>query len=246
MKRLLSFSLMLFACFSATAQETTDFSEVSFKTKDGITINGVFQNPAVDATPAPAVILIHQGGSNKEEWLENPLTEKLLKAGYAVLVYDVRLHGDSEKDEGDIQDLFNNPKRAPLDLQAAIAFLKQDKKIDAKRIGIVGASIGANLACVAAASKKYTIKSVVSISAKSAAVQNLSGEKELKAPNNAFHIASKAEQDGKRAEWANELYALTTGKKKVEIAEGNKHGSYIIAEHPALQQSIIEWFKETL
>jgi len=39
---------------------------------------------------------------------------------------------------------------------------------------------------------------------------------------------------------------MTKGERKVEIASGNKHGSYIIKEHPYLEKQIIEWFEKTL
>jgi dipeptidyl aminopeptidase/acylaminoacyl peptidase len=161
------------------------------------------------------------------------------------LAYDIRLHGTSGKD-GKFADLFNNPNRAPLDLKAALKFLKNDGKINANRIGIIGASIGSNLATVAASDKSYGIKSVVILSAKTSAVQNLSGQKNTISPKNAFYIASKEEQGGKRDFWANELYKLTSGKKKVSIAPGKKHGSYILREHTYLQDEILKWFQEAL
>jgi dipeptidyl aminopeptidase/acylaminoacyl peptidase len=173
------------------------------------------------------------------------LTNTLVKKGYVVLAYDIRLHGTSGKD-GKFADLFNNPNRAPLDLKAALKFLKNDGKINANRIGIIGASIGSNLATVAASDKSYGIKSVVILSAKTSAVQNLSGQKNTISPKNAFYIASKEEQGGKRDFWANELYKLTSGKKKVSIAPGKKHGSYILREHTYLQDEILKWFQEAL
>ena len=162
------------------------------------------------------------------------------------MAYDVRQHGESEKDEGTLSDLFNNPKRAPLDLIAAIDFLKQDQNIDSDRIGIIGASIGANLACAAAASDVFNIKSIVSISAKTEAAQNLSGLAEPIKPKNAYFIASKNEQNGLRADWAEELFNKTTGERKLGIAAGDKHGSFILRSSKVLQDSIISWFENTL
>ncbi len=235
--------IFLFIIISTSFLNAQDIQEVSFTTDDNINIHAVYQLPSAQNASYPAIILIHQGGSSHKEWLELPLFKALLKEGYAVLAYDVRMHGLSGKD-GEFGDLFNNPKRAPLDLQAAIKFLKQDKRIDTNRIGIIGTSIGANLACVAS-SNNYGIKSAVSLSAKTSAVQNLSG-KETITPKNVFHIASKDEQGGKRDAWANELFNMTAGEKKVEVAPGNKHGSYIIKEHPYLQDEIIKWFEKTL
>lgn len=229
-----------------SAQNGQTFKEIQFKTTDNIAISGILQYPsAAEKGNFPAVILIHQGGSSIQEWIESAILNKLLENGFAILAYDIRMHGNSGKD-GEFSDLFNNPNRAPLDLLAAIAFLEQNKNIDASRIGILGASIGGNLACLAVSSEEYHIKSAVSMSAKTQAVQNLSGSTEIISPKNIFYIASKEEQDGKRVTWANELYTLSAGMKKVEIAEGHKHGSYILTEHAYLEDEIITWFNTSL
>lgn len=228
------------------AQNKTTSKEVSFLTKDSITINATFATPKVTSKKGPALILIHQGGSTRKEWQALSLWNDLLAEGYAILAYDIRIHGTSGKDNGDIYDLFNNPNRAPLDLLAAINFLKNENQIDTNQIGIIGASIGANLACVAAASNDYNIKSIVALSAKTKAAKNLSGSKEALMLKNAFYIASKKEQDGMRAKWANELFSKTSGHKKIIIADGDKHGSFILRENPNIQSEILKWFKKTL
>lgn len=241
---LLSALLCLLTLPGITQNKPTD-KEVSFFTSDSILIQATYRYPTLQKAPFPAIILIHQGGSTREEWLELPLVDQLIEAGYAILAYDIRLHGKSGKD-GEFEDLYNNPNRAPLDLLAAIDYLVHDDQVDTSRIGIMGASIGGNLACVAASSPAFPIKSAVSISSKVQAVQNLSGTTDPLSLQNTFHIASREEQDGMRAKWAHELYAITTGTRKVEIATGDKHGSYILREHLPLQAEIVLWFKETL
>ena len=245
MKYLIGTLIALWSTTNVLAQDDQRFKEVEYKTSDNITISASYQYPGNQQSSYPAIILIHQGGSSKKEWMDLPLTGKLLNEGYAVLAYDIRLHGDSGKD-GEFSDLFNNPNRSPIDLLATMGFLTQDKRIDASRIGIIGASIGSNLACVASASDDFDVKSAVSLSAKTSAVQNLSGKKETIVPRNVFYIASKNEQAGKREFWAKELYDLTKGERKIKIAPGDKHGSYILRENQDLEDEIIQWFKKTL
>ncbi len=242
----ISFFVLIFFSYNLRAQERQNSIEVEILTEDGIKISGSYQSPKDQTKLTPVIILIHQGGSSRAEWLELSLWNKLLDKGYALLAYDIRQHGKSSNDEGDLMDLFNNPDRAPLDLLAVINFLENDERVDSKRIGIIGASIGANLACVAASVDKYHIKSAVSISAKTSAVQNLSGKKAPISPNDVFYIASKNEQNGLREKWAYELYESTTGNKKIEIAKGDKHGSFILKDSKTLENSIIEWFEQTL
>jgi pimeloyl-ACP methyl ester carboxylesterase len=246
-KFILSLFILMFYSGTLQSQNLPESKELSILTEDGLTISASYQYPANPSKLTPVIILIHQGGSSRIEWLElSSLWDELLEEGYALLAYDVRLHGKSSKDEGDLMDLFNNPNRAPLDLIAVIKFLEKDKHIDPDRIGIIGASIGANLAVMAASMEKYPVKSAVSLSAKTSAVQNLSGMKTPVIPHNVFYLASKNEQNGLREKWAYELYDRTTGKREIEIAKGDKHGSYILRESKFLENSIIEWFKLTL
>lgn len=133
-----------------------------------------------------------------------------------------------------------------MELLATIDVLEKEKNIDSNRIGIIDASIGANLACVASASDKYNIKSAVSMSSMTNAIQNLSGSNAPLTLKNVFHIASKEEQNGMRATWANELFSITTAYKEVVIANGNKHGLFILRENSSLQTEILKWFKKIL
>lgn len=241
---LFCYSLLLTLCI--TAQKKNNSTEFNITTSDKQTISTTLSFPEIEANTYPAIILIHQGGSSKKEWLSLPITKQLLKEGYAILAFDIRMHGNSSKDiEGDLSifKLFDDPKRSPLDLQAVIEFMKKDKRIDNSRIGVMGASIGANLACVASANSEYGIKSIVSLSAKTSAVQNLFGKDEPIAFKNAFYIASDGEG---RKKWAKELYNATSGERKIVIAKGNKHGSFILKADKKLSNEVVEWFKQTL
>ncbi|MCK0132382.1 alpha/beta fold hydrolase [Flavobacteriaceae bacterium F08102] len=221
-------------------------NKVHFNTKDGIKIAATYQLPQLSSGKIPAVILIHQGGSNRNEWKSLPIWNNLIKAGYAILAYDIRQHGESEKDQGDMNDLFNNPNRAPLDVLAAISFLTKDTRIDSQRIGIIGASIGANLACVAASSNAYQVKTVVALSPKTTAAQNLSGKNQPIKLKNALFIASEKEQNGMRKKWAKQLYEMTSGNRLVGISPGNLHGSFILKEDSKMNTVVEEWIKNTL
>lgn len=217
--------------------------KVSFKAADGLTIKGTLGQPAEVTTALPAVILIHQGGSDRNEW--SGFFEQLIKEGYIVLAYDIRSHGKSDNG-GPIGQLFNDPHKAPLDLQAAVTFLQETEGVDKNRIGIVGASVGSNLACVAAGSKKYAIKTAVAISGKASAVYDLGGDENLTF-RSIYHIASEKEQGGMRAKWAQEMYDKTAEPRKIEVVKGSSsHGSFIFKDDNSLKQRIMTWLQNTL
>ncbi len=214
---------------------------VTLKTSDGFHIAATLTLPAEKKAPMPGVILIHQGGSNRGEWA--PYTPKFISAGYAVLAYDVRGHGQSDKVD-DIFALFDDPNQAPRDLQAAIAYLRHRPEVDSSRIAVVGASIGANLACVASA--KMGVKTAVAISGKTSAVYHLAGTKKLKLKS-IFYIASAGDQGGKRAAWARELYDQTAQPRKIRIVKNSSaHGVHIFGDDPTVVEEIIAWLKATL
>ncbi|MDN5202099.1 alpha/beta fold hydrolase [Fulvivirgaceae bacterium BMA10] len=220
-----------------------DKKEVSFKTEDGFTIKATLQTPETGSN-LPAVILIHQGGSDRSEW--KSLVKKLGEQQFITLAYDVRGHGSSDKVES-ISSLFNDPNQAPLDMKAAITFLRNHEKVDPFRIAIVGASIGGNLACVGSGDLAYGIKTAVSMSAKTSAVKNLAGEGKQLSIKSVFYISSEKEQKGTRAKWSRELYDQTSEPKKITIVEGSRaHGVGIFKDDPKLEDDIINWLKKTL
>ena len=224
----------------------TDFAEitisdVTFVTSDSITISGQLRRPAArPGTKLPTVILIHQGFRTRAEW--NPFLSAFSAAGYTTLAYDIRGHGASGGSFTSAD--FDNPNTSPKDLVAAIAFVASLPGADADRIGIVGSSVGGNLACVA--SQKRWVKTAVNISGKTSAVRNLAAESELDL-DSMFHISSSGDGGGQRATWANELYGFTSAPRKVEVVAGSSaHGVGVINAAPNLLSRIIAWLAETL
>ena len=76
-------------------------SAVSFKTKDKLILKGSYYAPKKSkskAKAAPAALLIHDAGSDRSE-LES-VAGYLQKRGFAVLVVDLRGHGESAEKDG--------------------------------------------------------------------------------------------------------------------------------------------------
>lgn len=217
-------------------------SEVALTTADNYKIHATLIKPKRVNKESPAVILIHQGFSNREEW--RFLFPRLVDQGYAVLAIDLRGHGNSQKlTTGKIAALFNDPEQAPFDLKAAIDFLAECDDIDSRRVAVVGASIGANLAV--AGIHRYGVKTAVAVSGKTEAAQNLAGDKTLKL-RRIYFIASM-EQQGNRAAWAREMYEMTAEPRRLSIAKhSNSHGVGIFLDQPELVDQVIDWLAQTL
>lgn len=165
MKFPVSFIVLLLVCAGALAADAAG-TAVTFDTSDGVKISAVFvKGPAAKG---PAVVLLPMLGRTKADW--DPIISKCLlpETGFSFLAIDVRGHGSSTG-QGDktlnwkdfsARD-FNDAVR---DVEAAVKWLRARPDVDGDKIGIIGASIGANLALVYAASDP-AIKVVALLSA---------------------------------------------------------------------------------
>ena len=81
---------------------------------------------------SPAVLLLPAQDGKKEDWL--PLAIRLQKEGYGVLALDWRGAGGADREAW------------LADVRAGFEFLRAQKKVDAARIGLIGAERGASAA----------------------------------------------------------------------------------------------------
>ena len=126
---------------------------VRFPTSNGKSLHGWFI-PAVER--APALVIMHGWGGNAEMML--PLAAPLHAAGYALLLVDARCHGLSDADS------FASLPRFAEDIEAALSWLGSQPEVDAGRLGVIGHSVGAGAALLAA-SRRDDLRLVVSLAA---------------------------------------------------------------------------------
>jgi hypothetical protein len=107
--------------------------------------------------PCPAVAYCHgfTVDRNESHFLFARLARRLEEAGVASLRIDFRGSGDSE---GRFEDM--TPLEEVSDARAAIARLRKDKRIDPRRIGILGMSLGGMVAALTAG-REPRLRSVV-------------------------------------------------------------------------------------
>lgn len=149
----------------STPPELVTGETVSFKTPDGFNIFAAWFTSNRQTGRRPAVVLIHPFDEDLGIWV--PFVPDLTDAGFHVLAYDVRGHGRSTfhndvyfpRSRFQIED-FNS---MPLDVEGAIGWLKRRADVDATRIGLVGAALGANIAYVSSGTNP-DVKTAVAIS----------------------------------------------------------------------------------
>jgi fermentation-respiration switch protein FrsA (DUF1100 family) len=117
--------------------------EVEFESpEDGMVLRGWFLPAATDIA-GPALVMCHGVWTGRRECL--PMALRFREAGYSVLCFDFRAHGESG---GRFISLGHNETR---DVLGAIAWLRARPEVDARRIGLLGFSMGAAAALQAAA-----------------------------------------------------------------------------------------------
>jgi pimeloyl-ACP methyl ester carboxylesterase len=113
------------------------YEDVSLRTSDGLTLKGWFFPVRGDR----AAILIHGRHANRAEYqgrLEH-IADFLIAAGFSVLLFDLRGHGDSDGDR------FSLGQFERLDVASAIDFVG-GRGFAENRIALLGISLGAGTA----------------------------------------------------------------------------------------------------
>ena len=139
------------------------WEDVRFRTSDGLMLAGWFVPPAPDSGGA-TVIFAHGFGGHRGEML--PQAALLTTQGYGALLIDLRNCGDSEGTQTTLG------YKEPLDVAAAVEFLRSRPGVDPDRIALVGVSLGA-AASIRAAAVTPQVRAVVAESAFSSLQDNV-------------------------------------------------------------------------
>jgi dienelactone hydrolase len=119
---------------------------VRFRASDGRPVTAEYTPGGPDA---PAVVLLHEIRGGPDQWA--PLIPHLHDAGFATLAYVSRFS-------------WNETDRLP-DVVGAVRWLRARPDVDRRRIGLVGASIGASTAVFAMATgTRTTVDAAVALS----------------------------------------------------------------------------------
>lgn len=119
------------------SEQNIKFEDVSFQTKDGVTLSGWFM-PSV-AAGKKAIVLVHGHGGGRNEGMR--YAKMLTEAGFNLVTFDLRVFSKSSKAFASM-GYFEK-----LDVIAAVDFLVNVKKMES--IGVFGVSLGASTAILA-------------------------------------------------------------------------------------------------
>jgi len=227
--------LLAAPCAAARAAET---QTVTFAARDGVQVSAVLHLP--EKTPAPAVVFLNMLGRTHRDW--DDAAAKFVEAGIAVLAVDFR---PSALPDPAAADATGSPYAAlVMDAEAARAYLAARPDINPGRIGMAGASLGANVA-VLAASNDPSVRSLALLSV-SLDYRGLKLEQALKkfASRPALLVASSEDPFALRT--ARQAVTMGDGARELRVLSGAGHGTVMLAREPDLATALVDWFLRTL
>lgn len=216
---------------------------IQYVTEDGVNIKGTFVPPI--GLKAPLIIMLHQLG--RDRWTYEPYWSGLREAGFGLAAIDLRGHGQSVKAGN--RDLswedFNKSdwQNARYDVLGLLPVITKKRGVDTGNIGIMGASIGANLALNALAGHSE-LKSGVLLSpgldyrgiTTIKAIKNLSEKPVMIAASKGDSYAYESAKNLSQEVGPDTLYEL----------DGETHGTDMLKADPGLLKNIIDFFKSNL
>lgn len=225
-----------FAVLAVTAPTPAASTQrITLRTDDGVVLAAMWYEPST--RPAPAVILVHMLQRSRRDF--EALASRLSADGIGALAIDLRGHGESQH-TGEIQDYSS----FVLDVKAARRFLAGRSDVQQSRVGIVGASLGANLAMLEAGGDG-SIASVALLSP-SLEYRGLRIEPSLRKYGARPALLVAADDDPYAARSARELRKVGEGRRELLILSHAGHGTQMLGRDPDLVRTVTDWFKRTL
>lgn len=228
---------------NVTAKSDYPSEKIVLTTGDGVTIYGTFVY-IDDSESHPAAILCHQFRNDRSSY--RTFQDLLAGNGICSLAIDFRGFGESVDDgltytnfkDRDYIDMLN-------DIESAFNYFTDGpgkERVDAERIGLVGASIGANLAIMAGAG----LDGLACIAALSPG-RDYFGLKPIDyAPDVEIPaFVAYAKGDRQSAEIVTDLVKAFDDNKPVVIEmDGSKHGTDMLQGD--FETDLLNWIKEQL
>jgi alpha-beta hydrolase superfamily lysophospholipase len=228
----------LLAAFLLLAGDASAAQRVTFRTDDGVNLVATWYEPST--RPGPAVILVHMLTRSRREW--EALAQRLSSEGIGALALDLRGHGESSAGPAGAPDRIDYSALV-LDLRAARRFLAQRSDVQQTRVGIAGASLGANLAALlASADPSIASLALLSPSLDYRGLRIEAAARKITRPM----LLVAGDDDPYASRSARELEKAGGGPREVRILKQAGHGTAMLGRDPTLADALVDWFRRTL
>jgi alpha-beta hydrolase superfamily lysophospholipase len=205
---------------------------VTFQSAGGRTVTGLLTES--NRRPAPAVVLVPMLGRPKEDW--QVVADRLAAAGIHSLSID-------------LPALFLPPDSRELtswsdDVRAAVGFLARRTDVGQGRIGLAGASLGANLVALAAAAEAE-VPSIALLSP-SLDYRGVRIDRAMQQFGVRHALLVASVHDPYAARSVRTLQEGGSGLWQVRWSNVVAHGTALLSQDPEVVRALVEWFQQTL
>ncbi len=208
--------------------------ELRFRAPDGTRLVGHRFGSAKPNPRRTAVVLAHMSVGDLCQWV--PFARRLARQGLFVFPFDLRGHGLSE---GAVDHAL-----AATDVAAAV---RTARRLGARKVVVVGASLGGIAALVAAPRLGRSVAGVAAISAPAAIEGELDAMPavpQIAVPT--LYVAAAADQNPPYdfAADARTLYEATgTQAKRLALVDGSLHGVFLVDGSPSVRNLLVAFLR---
>lgn len=232
--RLLAWAVLALACGLPASSSAAAGRPVSLVSLDGTALAGQLYESA--SRPAPGVVLVHMLSRSKSDW--DGVAQELERQGVTALAIDLRGHGGSGGAAGALGGMVQ-------DVRAAVQWLAARPTVRPDAVGIAGASLGANLALLAAVELPVVrVVAAVSPSLDYRGVR-VNAEVMRKLGDRGVWLAASTE-DPLALRTLKELSESTAVPRDQQLSPVAAHGSALLAADPGLARALVDWLHQRL
>jgi pyridoxine 5-phosphate synthase len=209
-------------------------TRVTFTSTDGTALAGEIYEAS--ARPSPGVVLVHMLSRNKSDW--HGLPDRIRDAGITALAIDLRGHGNSSGSAGELREMIQ-------DVRAAARWLASRANVRPDAIAIVGASLGATLALLAAP-ELPTVRAIGVLSP-SLDYRGLRTDTALikRLGSRALWLSASTE-DPLALRTMRDFAAENSGPREQVVSTAPAHGSVLLERDGEVGRALVEWLRRTL
>ena len=223
--------LLLSLVLSANAEAGT---RVTFSSADGAAIAGELYESS--SRPAPGVVLVHMLSRSRGDW--GGLPDRIRDAGLTALAIDLRGHGQSSGSAQDLQGMIQ-------DVRAAASWLASRPNVRGDQIAIVGASLGASLALLAAADvPQVRAIGLLSPSLDYRGLRTDTGLLKRLGARSLWLAAS--DQDPLALRTLRDMAAEPSGPREQHVSTALAHGTALLDKDNDMGRMLVDWLRRSL
>lgn len=204
---------------------------VPLHTTDGITLAATLYD--ADGAAAPAVVLVHMFTRSKDDW--RAFAERLQASGITALAVDLRGHGGSGGPTAPAAAM-------ALDVRAAVDYLAARGGV--RGIAVVGASLGASAALMAAA--ESSLVRGVALLSPSSDYRGVRIDQALRKYGSRPMLLVASSDDPYALRTVRGMVSEPAGARDQRISPVAAHGSQLLDRDPDVATALVDWLRRTL